>query len=99
MSLTCDQHVMSFPSRQTGQAGEIGEVDMSSYEQFAEYGLAQCRACRRILVQRHLGPADPQGNRRCANWSDCREARAMADLYGPQQGRAVVLESAEPDGQ
>jgi hypothetical protein len=98
MSLTYDQHVASFPSLPAGQAGEIGDVAMISNEQFAEYGLAQCCACRRIRVQRHLGPPGPEGNRRCANWSDCREARAMAEMYGPQQDGARARESVGLDG-
>ncbi len=71
----------------------------STAAQFAEYGLVQCHACRRILVARHLGPPDPQGHRRCANWSDCRDARAMAEVYRAQQDDIAAWESAEPDEQ
>jgi hypothetical protein len=112
MSLTYDQHVASFRSLRRKLLRS--EAEMSAYrerireggpsrftaaEQFAEYGLAQCCACRRILVERHLGPPDPQGHRRCANWSDCREARAMAEVYQAQHEDMTAWESAEPDGQ
>jgi len=48
-------------------------------EQFARYGLAQCCACRRFLPKRYLALLDPDGQQRCANWSDCRGARSMTE--------------------
>jgi hypothetical protein len=66
-------------------------------QQFAQYGLAQCCACRRILPRRYLGPLDPLGQQRCVNWSDCRDARALAEAYLSQNRKATAAAIAGPD--
>jgi hypothetical protein len=77
----------------------VSEIDadrLATAEQFARYGLAQCCECRRFLPKRYLGPLDPLGQQRCANWSDCRDARDMAEacLFPEREITAAV--DAEP---
>lgn len=73
-----------------GREREIDAERLAIAEQFARYGLAECCACRRFLPKRYLGPVDPEGKQRCANWSDCRDARAMAEAFRSQDSELVV---------
>ena len=44
----------------------------------------------------HLGPLDPDGQQRCANWSDCRDARTVAEACLAQERAFPPAEDAEP---